>query len=445
MKNNLVKATLALALSIGIAASSVAPSFASEPATTRKVVQVVKKPVVSTGSPIYKELKNGLFDYEYYKANNPDVVAVFGDSKEALLRHFINYGMYEGRQPNVDFNINAYASAYDDLKAAFDGKGSDYQVIYNYYNHYAKYGKNEEREITSIEKATEAGITVTKVGTDEVINDTVKNEAPISWGQYNSLETRVVEVQAPTPGSTRVYQSVYDSSMASTVANAMGFVATELKALVDNYPELKNNSRINNTYTNYLSVENPHACDFSIEVFRPEGIRSYFTNENIDLLISDASRAAQAKADLAYTFKVYDELSSIELEDFTEVRDYEHYVFGHTPYLRYYTYVGYEATYMDEGKCKYYATEDDATAAFNADVITDPQVQRGCYKVAAYPDFASARAAFLNDIPEEITSFSRYLNQVGVTPLVCYLDFIGFNGVSFAAYFDVNMLQTNLE
>lgn len=40
-----------------------------------------------------------LFDPEYYAANNPDVVAAFGDSTEALYRHFQEYGASEGRLP----------------------------------------------------------------------------------------------------------------------------------------------------------------------------------------------------------------------------------------------------------------------------------------------------------------------------------------------------------
>ncbi len=40
-----------------------------------------------------------VFDAEYYAANNPDVVAVFGTDATALYSHYINCGINEGRLP----------------------------------------------------------------------------------------------------------------------------------------------------------------------------------------------------------------------------------------------------------------------------------------------------------------------------------------------------------
>lgn len=51
-----------------------------------------------------QELLVNLKDYfvdEYYKENNPDVVAVYGTSNEGLYRHYIDYGKKEGRKPNA--------------------------------------------------------------------------------------------------------------------------------------------------------------------------------------------------------------------------------------------------------------------------------------------------------------------------------------------------------
>lgn len=53
-----------------------APVAYAAPKTTVKSVQRTAKPKINKSGSLYKELtKNGLFDYEYYKANNPDVVA----------------------------------------------------------------------------------------------------------------------------------------------------------------------------------------------------------------------------------------------------------------------------------------------------------------------------------------------------------------------------------
>ena len=39
----------------------------------------------------------GVFDAEYYAANNPDVVAVFGTDENMLYQHYVLYGKQEGR------------------------------------------------------------------------------------------------------------------------------------------------------------------------------------------------------------------------------------------------------------------------------------------------------------------------------------------------------------
>jgi hypothetical protein len=41
----------------------------------------------------------GTFDAEFYAANNPDVVAVFGTDEAALYNHYLQYGKAEGRLP----------------------------------------------------------------------------------------------------------------------------------------------------------------------------------------------------------------------------------------------------------------------------------------------------------------------------------------------------------
>ena len=42
------------------------------------------------------------FDAEFYAATYPDVVAVFGDSPEALYKHYTDYGKAEGRSCNAE-------------------------------------------------------------------------------------------------------------------------------------------------------------------------------------------------------------------------------------------------------------------------------------------------------------------------------------------------------
>lgn len=131
-----------------------------------------------------------LFNAKEYAQANPDVYKAYGNNKNLLWKHFITYGIYEGRSLNEDFNILAYSAAYPDLKAAF---GND---IVAYYKHYLQFGKKEAREITTVDKAIEAGIEVT--GMDgSVIESTipVKKVASVSTVQVATSNNSSSETQ----------------------------------------------------------------------------------------------------------------------------------------------------------------------------------------------------------------------------------------------------------
>ncbi len=56
-----------------------------------------------TAYAVPKTMPDGtLFDAEYYAQNNPDVVALVGDSEEVLWAHYDNFGRNEGRKPTAD-------------------------------------------------------------------------------------------------------------------------------------------------------------------------------------------------------------------------------------------------------------------------------------------------------------------------------------------------------
>lgn len=80
-----------------------------------------------------------VYDYDYYRGNNSDLRSVFGVNDTALIEHFNNNGMAEGRQASERFNVWAYAGNYEDLQHAF---GWDMR---SYYIHYMQYGKYEGR------------------------------------------------------------------------------------------------------------------------------------------------------------------------------------------------------------------------------------------------------------------------------------------------------------
>ena len=99
-----------------------------------------------------------VFDADYYLAKNPDIRAAFGDDDVLALRHFVRYGMREGRQSKASFDVHSYRKAHQDLRLAF---GNDISI---YYLHYMKYGSREGRKTTGV---TEIVNPVTKLnGTD---------------------------------------------------------------------------------------------------------------------------------------------------------------------------------------------------------------------------------------------------------------------------------------
>lgn len=81
-----------------------------------------------------------VYNFNYYVDANPDIKAAFGNDDLAVLSHFVNYGMKEGRRGCEAFNVLTYREKNGDLKAAF---GDD---LKQYYIHYMNYGKNEGRK-----------------------------------------------------------------------------------------------------------------------------------------------------------------------------------------------------------------------------------------------------------------------------------------------------------
>lgn len=77
-----------------------------------------------------------IFDPKYYLSSNPDVLQAYGNNYEAAYNHFITYGYKENRETSAVFNVNYYKSVNSDL-ANFDNA--------NLYKHFMDYGINEGR------------------------------------------------------------------------------------------------------------------------------------------------------------------------------------------------------------------------------------------------------------------------------------------------------------
>lgn len=92
-----------------------------------------------------KGMSNGMrgslaFDPAYYKNNNSDLRAAFGNDWRKYYDHYVTYGCAEGRPGSAEFSVASYKSRYSDLRAVY---GNDNQA---YINHFVNYGMREGRK-----------------------------------------------------------------------------------------------------------------------------------------------------------------------------------------------------------------------------------------------------------------------------------------------------------
>ena len=107
---------------------------------------------------------SAVYDYNYYISHNADVKKAFGDDDVAVLKHFVNNGMREGRQGKATFELKSYRNAYGDLRAAFGNNNKDY------YMHYIKYGAREKRVATGVKELRNAVTVYNGVDYSKVYN-----------------------------------------------------------------------------------------------------------------------------------------------------------------------------------------------------------------------------------------------------------------------------------
>jgi len=83
-----------------------------------------------------------VYDFCYYTKRYPDIMKAYGRDPAGAIRHFILYGIKEGRQAESSFNVISYQNNYPDLRAAF---GTSKDDLMKYVVHYLTYGKAEHR------------------------------------------------------------------------------------------------------------------------------------------------------------------------------------------------------------------------------------------------------------------------------------------------------------
>lgn len=83
---------------------------------------------------------SAIFDADYYYNRYSDLQKLLGKDADALLEHFVEYGMKEGRVGNAAFDVKAYMKNNLDLVGLL--KTEDLTL---YYTHYVNFGMNEGR------------------------------------------------------------------------------------------------------------------------------------------------------------------------------------------------------------------------------------------------------------------------------------------------------------
>lgn len=168
-----------------------------------------------------------IFDAHYYSETYADLKAAFGDDENALLNHFITFGMNEGRRGNNSFDVYSYRGRYSDLQNAY---GTN---LKNYYMHYLGWGINEGRDGTPITDAYTVrfmqGETI--MSTQEVVfghsastAELKKSGAILNLDKQVSCITSDLDVQVS-------YEYIYDGVNYTSIFDAEYYLAQ--------YPDLR--------------------------------------------------------------------------------------------------------------------------------------------------------------------------------------------------------------
>lgn len=176
MKKRMIAVALVLTMCLGAATTtSAATTATNKTAQTAQTTQFGQEArengyVVKLTSS-NKGILRRLFNAKEYAAMYPDVYKAYGNNEKLLWKHFITYGIYEGRSVNENLNILAYSSAYPDLQMAFEND------LMAYYKHYLRFGSKEKRPISTLAEAERAGIEV--IGMDgSIVNEKTSDETP---------------------------------------------------------------------------------------------------------------------------------------------------------------------------------------------------------------------------------------------------------------------------
>ncbi len=94
-------------------------------------------------NPNTNKLIGKVYDFNYYINNYSDLYAAFANDPSGAIKHFVEFGVNEGRQACEEFNITAYKNNYADLRSAFGDNNLAYV------RHFIELGDSEDRNAKS--------------------------------------------------------------------------------------------------------------------------------------------------------------------------------------------------------------------------------------------------------------------------------------------------------
>lgn len=148
---------------------------------------------------------SAVYDYNYYSTYG-DLQSAFNGDDIALLSHFINNGMSEGRQASKNFNVQIYKNNYTDLQQAFGNN------LKPYYMHYIQNGKAEGRNAQTNIQVYHSIIRGASTTVNQMVNYyNAKAAYPTYYGNAN------------VPDIRSFCQIYYDEATAEGVDPALAF------------------------------------------------------------------------------------------------------------------------------------------------------------------------------------------------------------------------------
>lgn len=334
-----------------------------------------------------QEEYSAVFDAAYYANRYPDLKTAFGNDDSALLQHFIQYGMAEGRQGSPQFDVYSYKNLYPDLRAAFGNN------LKSYYMHYISSGKAEGRKATGVNTlqkpvTTYNGIDYSAVYDYNYYLKKYSDLAKIYTNDDIGLLAHFVNCgmsegrQAKDSFDVFSYRNQYQDLRVAFGNNLKSYYMHYISNGKAEGRKATGVKSIQNPITTYNGVDYSSVYDYNFYIKKYSDLARIYTNDEVGLLAHfvncGMAEGRQAKADFD-VFSYRNQYQDLRLAFGKDLKSYYfHYMNSgkkegriatgvktlQNPVTRY-NGIDYSAVY----DYNYYSTYGDLQSAFNGDDI----------------------------------------------------------------------------